>query len=125
MDVSDRLVYVVKQKGASFMAKVRKKTAKPKRPARKKGSAARRPRPGGKARKPARATAARRKVARKPAASPPRPNPLRQLAQRIVDLTVNQDDESSFALYADNVESVEPGMPPTTGMDAIRQKFAM
>lgn len=52
-------------------------------------------------------------------------NPLRELAQRIIDLTVKGDDEASFALYADNVESIEPGMPPAIGMDAIKQKFAM
>lgn len=59
----------------------------------------------------------------------PRPaaatNPLNELAQRIIDLTVRGDDEASFALYADNVESIEPGMPPAVGMDAIKQKFAM
>lgn len=51
-------------------------------------------------------------------------NPLRELARRIVDLTIRQDDEGSYALYADNVESIEPGMPPTVGIDAIKQKFA-
>jgi ketosteroid isomerase-like protein len=52
-------------------------------------------------------------------------NPFRVLAQRIVDLTVSQDDEGSFALYADRVESVEPGMPPAVGIGAIKQKFTM
>src|SRR6266849_5993559 len=53
------------------------------------------------------------------------PSPLRALAQRIVDLTIKGDDEGSFALYSDTVESVEPGMPPAVGIDAIKQKFTM
>jgi ketosteroid isomerase-like protein len=52
-------------------------------------------------------------------------NPVRALAQRIVDLTVRHEDEGALALYADNIESVEQGMPPGVGMDAIRQKFKM
>jgi len=74
--------------------------------------------------------APRKRPATKTAASKrtrpaPATNPVRELAQRIVDLTVKQDDEGSFALYADNVESVEPGMPPAVGIDAIKQKFTM
>jgi len=34
------------------------------------------------------------------------------------------DDEGAFALYAADVESIEPGQPPMHGIDAIRQKFA-
>ena len=79
----------------------------------------------------AKAAPAKKKVAL-PKAAPskrapvaPTVNPVRQLAQRIVNLTANEDDESSLALYANHVESIEPGMPPAVGMDAIRQKFAM
>jgi len=58
-------------------------------------------------------------------AAAPAPNPVRALAQRIVDLTLTHDDAGSLALYADNVVSTEMGMPPATGIDAIKQKFAM
>jgi len=73
--------------------------------------------------KPAPKPKARRAAATKPAAKRPAPNPVRQLATRIVDLTVSGDDEASLALYANNVESVEMGMPPSFGIDAIKQKF--
>jgi len=49
---------------------------------------------------------------------------LRTLARRIVDTTLANDDEGAFALYAADVESIEPGQPPMRGVDAIRQKFA-
>ncbi|MBI4516217.1 MAG: nuclear transport factor 2 family protein [Deltaproteobacteria bacterium] len=97
---------------------LKKKAAKKTAPARKPKAAARRkPTP-----KPARKSAAR---AAKPRPAAPAPNPVRELAQRILDLTITHNDEASFALYADNVESIEPGMPPVTGIDAIKQKFAM
>jgi ketosteroid isomerase-like protein len=91
-------------------------------------------RPKAKARPRARARVAAGKGKRNPAAkakaAPARRaaapiHPVRALAQRIVDLTLQQADEESLALYADNVVSVEPGMPPMTGIDAIRQKFTM
>jgi ketosteroid isomerase-like protein len=50
---------------------------------------------------------------------------LRELAQRIVDLTVANDDAATLALYADNVESREASMPASVGIEAIKQKFAM
>jgi ketosteroid isomerase-like protein len=81
--------------------------------------------------KPARAKVARpakRRPAAKAAATSSRrapSDPVRTLARRIVDLTVQQDDDASFALYADNVESIEPGMPPAVGIEAIKQKFQM
>src|SRR5436190_418579 len=65
---------------------------------------------------PARHQASGRAAAR-PAAAP---DALRALAQRIVDLTLKQDDEGAFALYADDVESIEPRNPPMIGMDAIK-----
>ncbi|MFQ5665866.1 MAG: nuclear transport factor 2 family protein [Candidatus Binatia bacterium] len=54
----------------------------------------------------------------------PPSNPVRDLARRIVELTVKHDDHASFALYAKGVESIEPGMPPAVGIKAIKDKFA-
>jgi ketosteroid isomerase-like protein len=54
-----------------------------------------------------------------------RPDPMRELAKRIIDVTLANDDEATLALYAANIESAERGGPPMTGIDAIRQKFAM
>lgn len=90
----------------------------------KRASSARKPKPA--AKRGTRAKAAR-PARRKPATRrpPAAGDPVRELARRIVELTVNQNDEESFALYSDNVESVEPGMPAAVGIDAIRQKFAM
>lgn len=102
-------------------SKVRRAKASPAR------GEARRPVP--KAKKSARPAAKRiarpapRPAARRPAAPPP--SPVRELAKRIVDLTVAGNDEAAFALYADNVESVEMNMPPSTGIEAIKRKFAM
>jgi ketosteroid isomerase-like protein len=50
---------------------------------------------------------------------------LRGLAQRIVDLTIANDDAASLALYADDIESREASMPASVGIDAIKQKFMM
>jgi len=50
---------------------------------------------------------------------------VRELAQRLVDLTVKHEDQQAFALYADDVESIEAGMPTAVGIEAIQQKFAM
>jgi ketosteroid isomerase-like protein len=84
------------------------------------------------AKKPAAAkvpAAAKKPVAAARAAAPAPatvgPDPVRELAKRIVDLTVTGDDEAAFALYADTIESVEPGAPPAMGIEAIKQKFAM
>ena len=48
---------------------------------------------------------------------------VRALAQRIVDVTVANDDEAMFALYAPHVESREASSPPTRGIAALREKF--
>jgi len=83
-----------------------------------------------------RAPAKRGVVAKRPAAkrtsaaaarrpTPPPPDPVRELAKRIIDLTVAHDDEGTLALYADNVESIERGAPPMVGIEAIKQKFQM
>src|SRR5262249_35477924 len=69
-----------------------------------------------------RAKAARPAAARRPPA--PRPDPARELARKIIDVTVAEDDEAAFALYAPDVESAEPGQPPVRGLGAIRQKYA-
>lgn len=50
---------------------------------------------------------------------------LRELAQRIVDLTIANNDEATYALYANNVESREATNPASVGIEAIKQKFAM
>lgn len=49
---------------------------------------------------------------------------MRALAQRIIDVTLANDDEAAFALYADQVESSEASGPSTVGVDALRGKFA-
>jgi ketosteroid isomerase-like protein len=74
-----------------------------------------------------RRVAKRARLAAKPATqrATPRVDPIRELAKKIVDLTVTNNDEGAFALYADNVISREMGQPPMTGIDAIKQKFAM
>jgi ketosteroid isomerase-like protein len=50
---------------------------------------------------------------------------LRALAQRIIDVTVANDDAATLALYADNIESREANNPASTGIEAIKQKFVM
>ena len=94
--------------------------------ARKRGAAGKRPQARAKTPKP---TPRPRVATRGPGPRRARPaaatNPVRELAQRIVDLTVKHEDERAFAFYADNVESSEAGMQPTVGMEAIKQKFAM
>jgi ketosteroid isomerase-like protein len=66
------------------------------------------------------------KQAPRPAAARPSPDrAMRDLAKRIIDVTLANDDDAAFALYADNIESAEMGMPPSVGIEAIRQKFAM
>lgn len=108
------------------MAKAKKRSAKKARAAaRGKAKSTKQPRATAKAAKPARrkpATAKAARSTRAPAA--PARNPVRELAQRIVDLTVKHDDEGCFALYAPNVESIEPGQAPMVGVEAIKQKFA-
>jgi ketosteroid isomerase-like protein len=103
-----------------------------KRPAKSTRPAARRKKATG---KPARVRARtakptpRKRAARRPSARTAAPaavaNPLRELAQQLVGLTVTHEDEKAFAFYADNVESSEAGMPAAVGIEAIRQKFAM
>ena len=108
------------------MAKAKKRSAKKTRAsARGKAKVTRKTSAAAKRAKPARRKPATAKAAsptRAPAA--PARNPMRELAQRIVDLTIRHDDEGCFALYAPNVESIEPGQTPMVGIEAIKQKFA-
>jgi ketosteroid isomerase-like protein len=107
------------------MAKAKKRPTKKTAAARAKKKPAKKMRAVAKAAKPARrkpATAKASRPTRAPAA--PARNPVRELAQRIVDLTIKHDDEGAFALYASTVESIEPGQPPMVGINAIRQKAA-
>jgi ketosteroid isomerase-like protein len=48
---------------------------------------------------------------------------MRALAQRIVDVTLGDDDEAILGLYAADVESSEAGNPPDVGIDALRAKY--
>jgi ketosteroid isomerase-like protein len=50
---------------------------------------------------------------------------LRELAQRIVDVTIANDDDATLAFYSNSIESTEANNPPSVGIDAIKQKFAM
>jgi len=49
---------------------------------------------------------------------------IRALAQRIVDVTVANDEAGMFALYDERVESQEANNPPSVGIQALRDKFA-
>lgn len=108
-------------------AKVKKSPARKIVNAKRKSTArAKKARPA--ARKPAvtKRGAARRSAAapRKVAAAKDPNQALRDLAKRIVAVTAVNDDEGAFALYADDVVSVEPGRPATRGIGAVREKFA-
>lgn len=109
-----------------------KKPAKKKPAAKARGTkkkAAATPRPKKAAPKAKRVVRAKRPAARRvaPAVRPPapRPDPLRELASRIIDVTLANDDDATLELYADDIESAERGGPAMTGIDAIKQKFAM
>jgi histone H1/5 len=60
-----------------------------------------------------------------PAARTPHPDQVRDMARRIVSLTVANDDRGCMALYAADVESSEVGRPPTRGLLSIREKYGM
>lgn len=74
--------------------------------------------------RPARSARTRPATRARTESKSPAADGLRALARRIVDTTLSNDDEGAFALYAGDVESIEPGQPPMHGIDAIRQKFA-
>lgn len=111
--------------------KPKKKTAAKARGTKKKVAAKARPKKAAPKPKkaPSRAVRAKRPAARRvaPAMRPPapRPDPVRELAKRIIDVTLANDDEATLALYADSIESVERGSPAMVGIEAIKQKFAM
>ena len=66
----------------------------------------------------------RRAPARRAAPPVAVPNPVRELAKRIVAVTLANDDDATFALYDESIESTEMGMPPVKGIDGLRQKYA-
>ncbi len=88
--------------------------------------------------KPARqVTRAAAKASRKPAAKRKAPaarsgggggaagsSAMRALAQKIIDITIADDDDGIMSLYAEGIESSEAGQPPTVGIDALRGKLA-
>ena len=79
-------------------------------------------------RKAAKATKVKAKSASRPATRTvevDRSRTLRALAQRIIDVTIANDDDATLALYGDNIESKEANNPASTGIEAIKQKFAM
>lgn len=96
--------------------------AKAARPARKK-TAVRKAAGKPKARGASKRTASKRTA--RPAAAARRPDPLRALADRIVAITVANDDEATLGLYAPDVESIEMSQPPLSGLDSIKQKMQM
>ena len=49
---------------------------------------------------------------------------LRALAQRIIDVTVANDEAGMFALYDPAIESTEANNPPVQGLEGLRAKFA-
>lgn len=80
----------------------------------------------GKAKSAAKEAGAKKKAspekgAKKPAAA--KKNPLRALAQRIIDITTANQEEGLYDLYADHVESIEMNMPPMVGLEALRTKL--
>ncbi len=86
------------------------------------------------------AVAKKKAPAKKRAAATPRPAPkpkvvtrtvstdrnekLRALAQRIIDVTVANDEAGMFALYDPAIESQEANNPPVQGIEGLRAKFA-
>lgn len=99
--------------------KVAKKVVAKKAVAKKAGAKKAAPKPPA---KPAPAPAAKAKVVTR-TVTVDKNAALRALAQRIVDLTVANNDEEALALYAENVESSEGSNPPMIGVDAIREKL--
>ena len=103
------------------------------------GRAAAKGKSAAKAKSAARARAKAPAKARRPVAAPPkvvtktvtktvevdRNRSLRDLARRVVDLTIANDEPGMLALYADGVESKEATAEPSVGLDAIKAKFKM
>jgi ketosteroid isomerase-like protein len=106
------------------VAKPVRRKAKSVKAAKSTRSKARRAAPAKTRSKVRRAAPAKRASATRPQTKKAPADGLRALARRIVDVTLSNDDEAAFALYASDVESIEPGQPPMRGVDAIRQKFA-
>ena len=107
-------------------AKSRKSAAKAGRKKVVKRSTARRTvtkpkRAAGKPKASAKTTARTRGAARKAGDTS---TAMRALAQRIVDVTLSDDDEAILGLYAAEIESSEAGNPPDVGIEALRAKYA-
>jgi ketosteroid isomerase-like protein len=66
---------------------------------------------------------AKRGVAKRRPAASSRSDAMRTLAQRIIDVTIADDDDRILGLYADDIESSEAGQPPMIGIDALRSKL--
>lgn len=66
---------------------------------------------------------ARTKTATRPARKGDATTAMRALAQRIVDVTLSDDDDAILGLYAADVESSEAGNPPEIGLEALRAKY--
>ena len=67
---------------------------------------------------------AKRATATRRASGGSRNDAMRALAQRIIDVTIADEDAAILALYAEDVESTEAGQPPMVGLDALRSKLA-
>jgi len=100
-----------------------RKASKSARPGRKKPASRKAPRKAA-ARGSTKRRATAKRVAR-PTAARRRVDPMRALAERIIAVTVGNDDEATLALYAADVQSTEMGQAPMTGIDALKQKFQM
>lgn len=70
------------------------------------------------------AARATRTGTKRPASASGRADAMRALAQRIIDVTIRDNDDEILALYAEDVESSEAGQPPMVGLEALRNKFA-
>ncbi len=67
---------------------------------------------------------AKRAATTRRAAGGGRNDAMRALAQRIIDVTIADQDDAILALYADDIASTEAGQPPMVGLDALRGKLA-
>jgi len=102
------------------MARARVKRGASKKPKGRGKTVARRPVQGRRARSKA---GARKQGARTRRAGAANAG-MRAMAQRIIDVTLADDDQGMLALYDPAIESSEAGQPPMVGLDGIRGKLA-
>jgi len=69
--------------------------------------------------------AGRAKATKRPARVPRGNDSVRDLAKRIIAVTVAHDDDATLALYAGDVSSCEMGQPPMVGIEALKEKLRM